>query len=110
MEFKAESKYIRVSPQKARLVVDLIRGKKVYEALNILKYTRKKSSVPVYKLLKSALANASFNGRVDIDNLIVSSIYVDMSLSIKRMMPKAMGRGSVIKKRMSNIKIVLAEI
>lgn len=110
MEFKAEIKYLKVSPQKARLVVDLVRGKRVYDALNILKFTNKKSSMPVFKLLKSALANASYNGRVDIDNLIVSKINVDMSLSIKRLMPKAMGRGSTIKKRMSNIKVVLAEI
>lgn len=110
MEFKAEAKYIKVSPQKARLVVDLIRGKKVYDALNILKFTKKKSVTPIYKLLKSALANASLTGRVDIDNLIVAKINVDMSLSLKRLMPKAMGRGSTIKKRMSNIKIVLEEI
>ncbi|MDA8401543.1 MAG: 50S ribosomal protein L22 [Deltaproteobacteria bacterium] len=110
MEFKAEAKYIKVSPQKARLVVDLIRGKKVYDAINILKFTKKKSANPVYKLLKSALANASSTGRVDVDNLIVRKINVDMSLSLKRLMPKAMGRGATIKKRMSNIKIVLEEI
>ncbi len=110
MEFKAEAKYIKVSPQKARLVVDLIRGKKVYDAINILKFTKKKSANPVYKLLQSALANASSTGRVDVDNLIVRKINVDMSLSIKRLMPKAMGRGATIKKRMSNIKIVLEEI
>jgi LSU ribosomal protein L22P len=110
MEFKAEAKYIKVSPQKARLVVDLIRGKKVYDAINILKFTKKKSANPVYKLLKSALANASSTGRVDVDNLIVRKINVDMSLSLKRLMPKAMGRGATVKKRMSNIKIVLEEI
>ena len=110
MEFKAEAKYIKVSPQKARLVVDLIRGKKVYDAINILKFTKKKSANPVYKLLKSALANASSTGRVDVDNLIVRKINVDMSLSLKRLMPKAMGRGATIKKRMSNIKIILEEI
>ncbi|MHB1546508.1 MAG: 50S ribosomal protein L22 [bacterium] len=110
MEFKAEAKYIKVSPQKARLVVDLIRGKKVYDAINILKFTKKKSANPVYKLLKSALANALSTGRIDVDNLIVRKINVDMSLSIKRLMPKAMGRGATIKKRMSNIKIVLEEI
>ena len=110
MEFKAEAKYIKVSPQKARLVVDLIRGKKVDDAINILKFTKKKSANPVYKLLKSALANASSTGRVDVDNLIVRKINVDMSLSLKRLMPKAMGRGATVKKRMSNIKIVLEEI
>ncbi len=110
MEYKAELKYLRVSPQKARLVVDLIRGKRVFEALNILKFTNKKSSIPIYKLLKSAIANATFSGRVDADNLVVSKVNVDMSLSIKRLMPKAMGRGATIKKRMSNIKIVLAEL
>lgn len=109
MEFKAEAKYIKVSPQKARLVVDLVRGKKVYDAINILKFTNKKSSTPVYKLIKSALANATATGRVDIDNLFVSKITVDMAFSLKRLMPKAMGRGSTIKKRSSNIKIVLAE-
>ncbi|MGC8554268.1 MAG: 50S ribosomal protein L22 [Candidatus Acidulodesulfobacterium sp.] len=110
MQFKAEAKYIKVSPQKARLVVDLIRGKKVYDAINVLKFTKKKSANPVLKLLNSAIANASTTGRVDIDNLIVSKINVDMSLSLKRLMPKAMGRGATVKKRMSNIKIVLEEI
>ena len=110
MQFKAEAKYIKVSPQKARLVVDLIRGKKVYDAINVLKFTKKKSANPVLKLLNSAIANASTTGRVDIDTLIVSKINVDMSLSLKRLMPKAMGRGATVKKRMSNIKIVLEEI
>ncbi|MCL4533405.1 MAG: 50S ribosomal protein L22 [Deltaproteobacteria bacterium] len=110
MQFKAEAKYIKVSPQKARLVVDLIRGKKVYDAINVLKFTKKKSAYPVLKLLNSAIANASTTGRVDVDNLIVSKINVDMSLSLKRLMPKAMGRGATVKKRMSNIKIVLEEI
>ncbi len=110
MEFKAEAKYIKVSPQKARLVVDLVRGKKVYDAINILKFTKKKSAVFVYKLLKSALANATVTGRVDIDNLVISKINVDMSLSLKRLMPKAMGRSAIVKKRMSSIKIVLEEI
>ncbi len=110
MQFKAEAKYIKVSPQKARLVVDLIRGKKVYDAINVLKFTKKKSANPVLKLLNSAIANASATGRVDIDNLVISKINVDMSLSLKRLMPKAMGRGATIKKRMSNIKIVLEEI
>ena len=110
MQFKAEAKYIKVSPQKARLVVDLIRGKKVYDAVNVLKFTKKKSANPVLKLLNSAIANASTTGRVDIDNLIVAKINVDMSLSLKRLMPKAMGRGATVKKRMSNIKIVLEEI
>ena len=110
MQFKAEAKYIKVSPQKARLVVDLIRGKKVYDAINVLKFTKKKSAYPVLKLLNSAIANASTTGRVDVDNLIVSKINVDMSLSLKRLMPKEMGRGATVKKRMSNIKIVLEEI
>jgi large subunit ribosomal protein L22 len=88
----------------------LIRGKKVYDAINVLKFTKKKSAYPVLKLLNSAIANASTTGRVDVDNLIVSKINVDMSLSLKRLMPKAMGRGATVKKRMSNIKIVLEEI
>ncbi len=110
MEFRAEAKYIRVSPQKARLVIDLIRGKKVYDAFNILKFTRKKSSGAIYKVLKSAVANASNTGKIDIDNLFIAQACVNMSLSLKRVMPKAMGRGATIKKRMSTIKIVLEEI
>jgi large subunit ribosomal protein L22 len=109
MQFKAEAKYIKVSPQKARLVIDLIRGKKVYEALNILKFTKKKSSLIILKLLKSAIANASNTGKVDVDNLFIEQAYVNMSFSLKRLMPKAMGRGATIKKRMSTIKIVLEE-
>ncbi|MHB1679337.1 MAG: 50S ribosomal protein L22 [bacterium] len=109
MQFQAEAKYIRVSPQKARLVIDLVRGKKVYEALNILKFTNKKSSNIIYKLLKSAIANALNTGKVDIDNLFISTAYVNMSFSLKRVMPKAMGRAATIKKRMSTIKIILDE-
>lgn len=109
MEVKATAKYLRVSPQKARLVVDLIRGKKAEEALNILAFTPKVSAKLITKLLKSAIANAEYNKNVDVDTLYVKEIYVNAGPILKRLMPRAMGRASRIKKRNSHITVVLAE-
>jgi large subunit ribosomal protein L22 len=108
MEAKAVLKYSRVSPRKARLVVDLIRGRKVEEALHILKFTRRRAAKVIEKVLKSALANATNKEIGDVDVLKVSKAYVDGGPMEKRIQPTAMGRAWAIHKRMSHITIVLS--
>ncbi len=109
MEAKAIARHMRFSPQKARLVVDLIRGKKIDEALNILSFCRKATSRDITKVLKSAVANAENTKELDADKLFVKKAYVDNGPVIKRMHSKAMGRGGLIRKRSSHITIVVAE-
>lgn len=107
MEAKAIARYVRVSPQKARLVVDLIRGKGVGEALDILAFVRKAAAKPVVKVLRSAVANAENTRKVDVDKLYVKKIYVDHGPTMKRIHARAMGRAAVVRKRMSHITVVL---
>jgi large subunit ribosomal protein L22 len=109
MESKAVARYIRIAPRKVRLVVDLIRGKQVGEALAILKHTPKAASPVVEKLLKSAIANAEHNYNMDVNNLVVGKIFVDQGPTLKRFRPRAMGRASRIHKRTSHITVVLNE-
>ncbi len=109
MESKAVARYIRIAPRKVRLVVDLIRGKQVGEALAILKHTPKAASPVVEKLLKSAIANAEHNYELDPNNLVVGKIFVDQGPTLKRFRPRAMGRASRIHKRTSHITVVLNE-
>lgn len=109
MEVKAVAKYIRISPQKARLVVDLVRGKKVEEAQRILTFTRKKAAGVVAKVLKSAIANATQNPNIDEKILYVKKIFVGQGPSLKRWRARAQGRAAMIKKRMSHITVILDE-
>jgi large subunit ribosomal protein L22 len=109
MEAKAIAKYIRMSPQKVRLVVDLVRGKKVEEARQILLFTRKYAAGPVSKVLNSALANAKQNPNIDENILYVKEVLVDQGPSLKRWRARAQGRAASIKKRMSHITVVLDE-
>lgn len=109
MEAKAVAKYIRMSPQKVRLVVDLVRGKRVQEAQNILLYTRKYAAGIVAKVLKSAAANAAQNPNIDENILYVKAIYVDHGPTLKRWRARAQGRAAGIKKRTSHITVVLDE-
>jgi len=109
METKAVARYVRVSPQKARLVVDLIRGRKVGEAKVILEFTQRKAASIVSKLLKSAVANASQKPDIDENILYVKKIFVDQGPALKRWRARAQGRAASIKKRMSHITIVLDE-
>jgi large subunit ribosomal protein L22 len=109
MEARAVAKYIRMSSQKVRLVVDLVRGKKVGEAQKILLFTRKYAADPVSKVLNSALANAKQNPNIDENILYVKEIYVDQGPSLKRWRARAQGRAAAIKKRMSHITVVLDE-
>ena len=109
MEARAVSKHLRVSPQKARLVADLIRGKKVGEALMILDFVPKKAARMMTKTLKSVIANAENTQRVDVDALYVSKIHVDPGSTLKRFLPRAHGRATPLLKRTSHITIVVDE-
>jgi len=109
MEAKAVAKYVPMGPRKVRQVVDLIRNRQVDKALTILKFTRKAASISVEKVLKSALANAGKDPQVNIDRLYVEKAYVDEGPSLKRFMPRAMGRATRILKRSSHITVVLRE-
>ena len=99
----------RISAQKARLVVDQIRGKKVGDALNILNFSSKKGAALVKKVLESAIANAEHNEGADIDELNVSTVYVDEGMSMKRIRPRAKGRADRILKRTCHITLKVSE-
>ena len=103
METRAVLRGVRLSVDKGRLVADLIRGKKVDQALNILTFTQKKAAGIVKKVLESAIANAEHNEGADIDTLKVTSIYVDKGPSLKRFSARAKGRGNRIEKQTCHI-------
>ncbi|MGV8145265.1 MAG: 50S ribosomal protein L22 [Alkaliphilus sp.] len=109
MEAKAIARYIRIAPRKAQLVVDLVRGKKVDEALAILKFTPKAAAQVVYKLIHSAAANAENNHDLDREKLFIAEIYANQGPTMKRFRPRAMGRATTIRKRTSHIGVVLKE-
>ncbi|MGQ9646761.1 MAG: 50S ribosomal protein L22 [Thermodesulfobacteriota bacterium] len=109
MEVKARLRFARIAPRKARLVADLIRGKKSEEALNILTFTKKAAAKILAKLLKSAIANATQKKTIDIDRLYVKQIMVDQGPTMKRYQARALGRATMIRKRTSHIHIVLDE-
>ncbi len=109
MEAKAVAKYVRMSPQKARLVLDMVRGKKVEEALSILALSQKKPAKLVAKAVRSAVANASQLSKVDVDSLFIKRITVDEGPMLKRWRPRAMGRATRIRKRTSHITVILDE-
>lgn len=109
MEVTAKHKGARISAQKARLVADQIRGKRVDEALNILAYSPKKGADLVKKVLDSAIANAEHNNGLDVDELIVSTIFVDEGMTMKRIKPRAKGRADRILKRSCHITVKVAE-
>lgn len=111
MEIAAKLNYCRMAPRKIRLVADLVRGKKVKEVLSQLKFFPKKAAPIIAKLLKSAISNAKNNPKIkDKENLYVKKITVDEGPTLKRSMPRAFGRASMIRKRTSHIKIILDEI
>ena len=109
MEVSAVLKGARLSAQKARLVADQIRGKKVEEALEVLAYSTKKGAVLIKKVLDSAIANAEHNQGLDVDELKVSTIFIDEGVSLKRIMPRAKGRADRITKRSCHITIKVSE-
>ncbi len=109
MATSATLKYARSSPQKVRLVADQIRGLPADHALNILTFSNKKSAAIIKKVLESAIANAEHNDGADIDELKVSSIFVNQGPAMKRLRPRARGRADRILKRMSHITVTVTE-
>ena len=109
MEAQAKLTMARLSPRKTRLVVDLIRGRGVQDALTILKFSPQPSARLVAKLLTSAVANAEQKGVSDVDQLFVKTAYVDGGAVLKRYVPRAMGRASKIRKPTSHITVVVAD-
>ena len=109
MEVAAKLKGAKLSAQKARLVVDQIRGKDVGAALDILNFSTKKGAHIVRKLLESAIANAEHNEAADVDELSVATIFVDEGLTMKRIRPRAKGRADRILKRTCHITLAVAD-
>jgi large subunit ribosomal protein L22 len=108
METRATAKFVRVSPQKARLVIDLIRGKNAGEAINILRFTKKRATHEIEKVLRSAIANAEQkNENLDVDRLVVSKAYVSEGPRAKRVRPAPMGRAYRYQRRMSHITVAV---
>ncbi|MEZ5117343.1 MAG: 50S ribosomal protein L22 [Candidatus Nanopelagicales bacterium] len=108
MEARAQARYVRVTPMKARRVVDLIRGLPAADAQAVLTFAPQAASVPVGKVLDSAIANAANNHNLDPATLVVSAAYVDEGPTLKRFRPRAQGRAYRIRKRTSHITVVVA--
>ncbi len=108
MEAKAIARYVRVSPRKARIVVDLVRGKSVVRAREILQFTNRAAAENVLKTLNSAVANAESQHQVRAEQLVVKTAYVDEGPTMKRIRPRAKGSASRIRKRSSHITIIVA--
>ena len=108
METKAQAKYIRIAPRKVKVIIPTIKGRKVEEAIAILQFMPRKGARILQKVLHSAVANAEQN-KVDIDTLVVKTVLVDGGPTLKRFMPRAMGRATPILKRTSHITVYLAE-
>ncbi|MCL1915411.1 MAG: 50S ribosomal protein L22 [Desulfovibrionaceae bacterium] len=107
MEAKAIARYIRISPRKAQLVARNVNGRTVEEAMNILKFTPNKAAGIIYKVMRSALANAEQAGS-DVDALVVREVTVNKGPTLKRFMPRSQGRANTILKRTSHITVILA--
>ena len=108
MEVKAVTRFVRVAPRKARIVVDLVRGKSVTEAREILAFTNRAVAETVEKTLNSAVANAEHNNHLRADSLVVKRAFVDEGPTLKRIRPRAKGSASRIRKRTSHITIIVA--
>lgn len=109
MEAKAVAKFVRITPRKVRRVVDLIRGKRAADAMLALRFMPYKAARNVEKLLKSAMANAEGKDSVDAEQLTVSKVFVDQGPTMKRMLPRSMGRANIIKKKSSHITLFLSD-
>ena len=110
MEARAELRHARISARKVKIVIDLIRGKNAKEAIAILKYTNKAAAPMVEKLVKSAVANAVNNNKMDETKLYISEIYANQGPTMKRILPRAKGSADRIRKRTSHIVVVLKEV
>jgi large subunit ribosomal protein L22 len=109
VESRATTRYLRIAPRKARLVVDLIRGQRVEQALGILEFTTKRAARLVAKIVKSAVANAENTQSIDVDRLYIKRAFVDEGPTLKRFMPRAHGRATPIAKRTSHVTVVVDE-
>jgi large subunit ribosomal protein L22 len=109
MQIKAKAQYLRVSPRKVRLVIDVIRGLDVTEALTQLNFMGKAAVAPIKKLLESALANATNNHKLDKNNLYIATVIANEGPVLKRWLPRAFGRATTIRKKSTHLTIVLAE-
>lgn len=109
MQATAVAKSVRIAPRKVGLVIDLIRGKNVQEAIAILQHTQRGASPVVEKALNSAIANAEHNYEMDPDNLLISEAFVNEGTTLKRFRPRAQGRATKINKRTSHVTIVVTE-
>ena len=109
MEVKATAKYMRISAQKVRRIVDAIKGRPAEAGLNALKFMPQKSAGMVEKILRSAIANADQNAELDVDSLVIKNIIVNEGPTLKRFRARARGRGSRILKRTSHITVIVAE-
>lgn len=110
MDVTAKLKFARISPQKARLVADQIRGLPVGQAVDLLIFSKKKASRIIRKVLNSAISNANHNEGVDVDKLRVGAIYIDQGPSYKRIQARARGRASRVLKRTSHISVIVSDI
>ena len=113
MEARAVAKYVRMSPRKARLVANMVRGKVVEDALNVLHFTPKKAALPIEKAIRSAVANMTNyeeRTKVEPDEVYVKEIRVDDGYRMKRYRPGSMGRAMPIRRRTCHIKVVVADI
>lgn len=109
MDVRAKAKFIKTSPKKIRLVIDLVRGLDVEVAITQLQFSKKNAALPISKLIKSAIANGEENDSLKKDNLFIKEIKVDEGPTMKRWMPRAMGRATPIRKRSSHVTLVLSE-
>lgn len=109
MEALAKAKYVRITPRKVRLVMDMVRGESASDALKTLGLVRKAASPVIAKVIRSAIANAENAKGMDPDTLYVKRAFVDEGPTMKRFMPRAMGRATIIRKRTSHITVVLGE-
>jgi large subunit ribosomal protein L22 len=108
MEVRAVEKYIRISPKKARLVADVVRGEKAVNALAMLRFMPKKAAKIIYKALDSAVANATNNAGLNRDDLVISKITIDKGPSLKRFRPRSRGMASALLKRTSHVTVVVS--
>jgi len=109
MESTAKARHVRIAPRKVRLVMDMVRGKPVEEALQVLGLVRKSASPVIAKVIRSAVANAENNHDMNTDGLVITRAYVDEGPTLKRFIPRAMGRATQIRKRTSHITVVLSD-
>jgi len=109
MEVKAVSKFVRISPKKARKVANMVRGMNAKKALSTLKFVPLRTAVPISKTIKSAVANAKNNYQMNEENLYIKKIFVDQGPVLKRVQPKGMGRADIIRRPLSHITVYVEE-